>query len=175
MKTKLFILLLISLTQNVNMFAQKEHSEKINELNNKGQKEGLWTDKGTYFIDYMYFVSGKPNGIFYRIKKSTNSLVWFGELINGDYSGTYYMFSDYGHLEIEMNNFQTNTNEVPLEHHVQGIFPNCCYCVNYYPNGNKKSEGVLLFDDSPVINSFEYGEWKYYDENGKLQKNKTFK
>lgn len=35
-----------------------------------------------------------------------------------------------------------------LEHHAQGICPYRCYTISFYPNGSKKTEGVLLWDES---------------------------
>jgi len=176
MKTQIIRLsiLLITLFVSYPTFAQKEFVGKINQANKQGKKEGLWIENNTHYIDYMYYHNGNPNGMFYRIKKTNNSLVWLGELSNGDYSGIYYMFSDYGHLIEEMKDFQKNIKK-SIEHQTQGICHFSCYCINYYPNGNKKSEGTLLFDDTPVMDSFEYGEWKYYDENGNLTKTKVFK
>ena len=43
----------------------------------------------------------------------------------------------------------------------------------YYPNGNIKEEGTVLWTEDPNMDdSVEYGEWKYYDENGNLIKTK---
>ena len=44
---------------------------------------------------------------------------------------------------------------------------------SYYPNGNIEKEGMLLCTEGPWMDdSVEYGEWKYYDENGNLIKTK---
>ena len=54
-------------------------------------------------------------------------------------------------------------------HKAQGICPYQCYSISYHPNGYKQSEGILLWDVSPdADNTFEYGEWKYYDDKGEL-------
>jgi len=157
---------------NQTIISQKDYADKTNQLNSQGQKEGLWVEDDENDIDYIYFHNGEANGMFYRIKKCNNSLTWFGELSNGEYVGTYYIFSDYGHLIFACNNFTKNTDSISLSN----IVPESkCYCINYYPNGFVESEGFLLFSDSPSFDSFEYGEWKYYDENGKLTETKVFK
>ena len=54
-------------------------------------------------------------------------------------------------------------------HKAQGICPYQCYSISYHSNGYKQSEGILLWDVSPDADStFEYGEWKYYDDQGEL-------
>lgn len=53
-----------------------------------------------------------------------------------------------------------------------------CYTITYYPNGNIQNEGTLLWSEGEAPESdfsVEYGEWKYYDENGKLIKTRNFK
>ena len=48
-----------------------------------------------------------------------------------------------------------------------------CHYRSYYPNGNIEKEGMLLCTEGPWMDdSVEYGEWKYYDENGNLIKTK---
>lgn len=178
MKIKIikYLFLLIMMFVNHFVFAQKEFSDKINLFNIQGQKEGLWIEKSTYYIDYMYFCNGKPNGMFYRVKKSTNSLIYFGELTNGEYSGIWYYFSDYGHLLALQKDFKKNDKPIPAEHYARGDCPYQCYSITYYPNGVKKSEGILLWNEDPESDlTFEYGEWKYYDETGELIKTKVFK
>jgi len=157
--------------ENINK-SKKEFDGKVNLLNTKGQKEGLWIEDNTNYKGYTYFHKGKPNGIFYCIKKWNNSLIWFGEDPNGEYSGTYYMFDDDGHLMYICKNFKPNKSSISLS---TTIPESKCYCINYYPNGYVESEGILLFSDSPVVDSFEYGEWKYYDENGNFKETKVFK
>lgn len=105
-----------------------------------------------------------------------NELVSMGEYKNDIETGIWYIFGDYGHLLMMQSDFQKNTYQIPLEHHAQGICPYRCYSISFHPNGSKKSEGVLLWDESADSDFvFEYGEWKYYDESGELIKIKEFK
>ncbi len=43
------------------------------------------------------------------------------------------------------------------------------YVVRYYPIGVIKEEGTAVYEDIE-IDSLKIGEWKYYDESGKLTK-----
>lgn len=46
---------------------------------------------------------------------------------------------------------------------------NICYNTNYYENGKIESSGkVQLVDDKTEIHWFYFGDWLYYDKNGKL-------
>jgi len=172
MKTKIITMLCFIFICVANLNAQQGYADKINQFNAKRQKEGLWVEDAKYFTYYTNFRNGKSNGVFYSINKSNNSLSQFGELTNGEYSGTFYMFSDYGQVEYICKNFAPNKDSISLS----TIIPDTkCYCINYYPNGSIESEGTLLFSDSPVVDSFEYGEWKYYNEDGTLKETKVFK
>lgn len=166
----LFALVVFSLSA----YAQKEFANTSNQVNKQGQKEGLWIQDNKNFIDYEYYHGGKHNGLFYRVRKSNNSLVWLGELVKDSYTGKFLMFSDYGHLITEMKDFQANSYSIPDIHNAKGVCRFRCICTNFYPNGTKKSEGILLFDDSPENDCFEYGEWKYFDESGQQTKTKVF-
>lgn len=176
MKTSImkYVILLIMTFISHFAFAQKEYAEKINQLNDKGQKEGFWKEDLKYQTEEAYYHNGLKSGTYkaYRDEK----LAYFGEFDNGEMSGIWYYFGDYGHLIMIQKDFKKNNKPTPTEHHSQGICPYQCYCINYYPNGIKKSEGILLWKEDPESDfTFEYGEWKYYDETGKLIKTKIFK
>ena len=178
MKTKTFIMLITSfILFQMSVYAQKGYADKVNQLNSNGQKEGLWIDRDTQNDKcYSYYKNGVQNGVNWCVDKAKNLISSFGEYSNGEHSGTWYYFGDYGHLMMIQKDFQPNTYETPLEHHAQGICPYRCYCIEYYPNGNKESEGILLWDISPQSDfTFEYGEWKYYNEDGTLKETKVFK
>ena len=177
MKTKTFIMLITSfILFQMSVYAQKGYADKVNQLNSNGQKEGLWVDTIKKIrLHEVYYKNGIKSGIFkqYNLK---GKLFIFGEYCEGKECGTWYYFGDYGHLLMIQKDFQENTYKTPSEHHAQGVCPYRCYCIEYYPNGNKESEGILLWDISPQSDfTFEYGEWKYYNEDGKLIKTKEFK
>lgn len=39
----------------------------------------------------------------------------------------------------------------------------------------KKSKGLLLFDKNPEFESFKYGIWTYYDEDGTIKEKRMLK
>ena len=169
--------MLVLFSQTV--LSQKGYADKINQYNAKGQKEGLWKENtGQNWRTETYYHNGKRNGIFKELSISRGELITFGEYRNDTIAGTWCYFGDYGHLMMIQNDFQKNTYPTPAIHHVQEKEP-CpfrCYCIEYYPNGNKESEGILLWDDDPESDfTFEYGEWKYYNEDGTLKETKVFK
>ena len=78
-----------------------------------------------------------------------------------------------------LNDFSKNTYSTINEGDGTKYTPDYnCHMISYYLNGNIKEEGLLLWSEgeSPESDfSIEYGEWKYYDENGNLTEKKTFK
>lgn len=161
-------------------FAQNGYEGKINLYNNKGQKEGLWKeDINKYWRTETYYHNGKKNGIYKKFSTRKNGLESFGEYRNDTITGTWYHFGDYGHLMMTFSEFAKNTHPVINENNEEKYIPDYkCYMISYYPNGRKKEEGLLLWNEgeSPESDfSVEYGEWKYYDENGDLIKMHVFK
>lgn len=176
MKKKILVLLIISFFLfYTDVFAQNGYVDKINQLNNNTKKEGLWIKEDKYHKYFMYYLDGILNGPYYVINTTKNVLSCFGQFLNGEYSGTWYYFGDYGHLMMIQKDFRKNTYIVPKEHNSTIICPHRCYCITYYSNGGIESEGILLWDEDPESDfTFEYGEWKYYDQNGNLTKMKMF-
>ena len=170
----IFILFLMSFY----VHAQKDYSNKINQLNDKGQREGFWVDSSKYRIREIYYKNGIESGLFkqYNLK---GRLLTFGEYCEGKMCGTWYYFGDYGHLIMALKDFSTNTYPIIDEGTGKKYTPDYkCYSISYYANGNIKDEGLLLWSegDAPESDfSREYGEWKYYDETGVLIKTKEFK
>ena len=162
-----------------NTFAQQEYMNKINQMNDKGQKEGLWVDTiHKIRLQEVYYKSGIKSGIFkqYNLK---GKLLIFGEYSEGKMCGTWYHFEQDGHLIMIFKDFAKNTYSIINEGDGKEYIPDYkCYMTSYYPNGNVKDEGLLLWNEgeSPESDfSVEYGEWKYYDESGNLTKTKIFK
>jgi antitoxin component YwqK of YwqJK toxin-antitoxin module len=178
MKIKLLVTVLICFALNANVFSQKGYTEKINQLNSKGQKEGFWVDSTKYRIKETYFRNDVLSGIYkeYNIK---GRLLIFGEYKNGLMCGTWYYFTKDGHLWFIFKDFAKNLYAILNEGNGKKYIPDYkCYSISYYLNGNVQSEGLLLWSEgeSPESDfSVEYGEWKYYDDTGKLTKTKVFK
>ena len=174
MKTKILILALIGLAINIQTFPQIKDASQINQYNADGKKDGFWKEDLGYQFEETYYHNGLKNGIFKAYRNG--KLSYFGEYKNGGMCGTWYYFDDFGGLVGIQKEFQKNDKLIPAVHRASGIAEEQCYTISFYPNGVKESEGILLWDESPESDmTFEYGEWKYYDEQGNLIKTKIFK
>ena len=49
-----------------------------------------------------------------------------------------------------------------------------CHSIDYYPSGAVKSEGYMVCDEDFMVDFWEIGEWKYYDEAGNLIKTEDY-
>jgi len=158
------------------LFAQTEGKDNLNQLNAYGQKEGLWCEVDSHSINYTYYKNGTEDGISYTIMKDSHLLRWFVKKKEGKYVELYF-FSDDGHLEMTLLNFQDNFLPVPKSRRAylgEEIPPFSCNYKLYYPNSHIKEEGILLSYDEPIFESCEYGEWKYYNEEGELYEIKIY-
>ena len=171
---KLFfsILFLLGVIIPLEGFCQREYVDRINEYNDKGQKDGYWIEDGFRLVE-CYYKDGIKDGICKTFSPNRN-LTFFSAFKEGLLTGPLYHFGDKGHLILIQDDFTLNDFPITIEGKKQ-IPPNRCYTINFHPNGRAKSEGILLYyEDSMLDNTFEYGEWKYYDESGNLIETKNF-
>lgn len=159
------------------IYAQKNDLTK-NQLNSMKCKDGLLIDTIHNIIRETYYKNGIESGVFKQYNSERKLLV-FGEYCEGKMCGTWYFFETTGHLLFLLKNFSTNTYAITNEGNGKMYVPDYkCYSISYYPNGNIKNEGVLLWAEgqSPESDlSREYGEWKYFNKNGELVSVKEFK
>ena len=181
MKTRVVLILAICFSLfNFVVLAQNGYEDKVNRYNHNEQKEGLWKENTSkYWRTETYYQNGKKNGIYKKFSTRRNELELFGEYRNDTITGTWYHFGDYGHLMMTFSEFTKNIHSIITGNNKGKYTPDYkCYMTSYYPNGRKKEEGLLLWNEgeSPESDfSVEYGEWKYYDENGNLIEVKVFK
>lgn len=178
MMYRILILLLVGSCLCFSVSGQKKHLNKINQLNINGKKDGLWVDSTKYWIHETYYKNGVLSGV-YKERNMKGQLSTFGEYKEGKRSGKWFFFENSGHLVMVFQDFANNTFSVINEGNNKRYIPDYkCYTISYHPNGNIESEGLLLWSegDAPESDmSIEYGEWKYYDSEGKLIKTKVFK
>jgi hypothetical protein len=142
---------------------------EINKHDHEGFRTGLWIENQGQQTKFCFYQKGTLDGPCWIVSANKKRLYSFGEFSNGEYSGVWYDFGDDGTLLSMQKDFKKTTCEIPQKHKAQGTCPYQCYSISYHPNGHKQSEGILLWDVSPDADStFEYGEWKYYDKEGKL-------
>ena len=194
MKTKTILLLLLCLSfstctffqkksvptnpqsSNVTTKTQNEYADKINQYDNNGQKVGFWSDTIDGYIIQCYYKNGVKSGLF-KWYSEYGYLSSFGEYENGQMCGTWYDFYHTGQLVSIMKNFEKNTDTIYNNLNEAFVPDHKCYTISFHLNGNVKDEGALLWyegDDPESDMSIEYGEWKYYDEDGNLIKTKIF-
>ena len=85
-------------------------------------------------------------------------------------------FYDYtGQIQIAVKDIAPNNTPVPetSKTYCPGkLFEFSGNCSGFYESGNKQESGVYFFDEDPIIDYYEYGEWKKYDDFGKSIHNK---
>ena len=178
MDAKRIIMLLTFIVISANMFSQVSGSFKLNQFNEQGLKDGLWIERSNVVICEIYYDNGVESGVFKQFS-TDGRLQIFGEYKDGQRSGTWYFFENDGSLVMVFKDFDKNTFSVTREYDGVKYTPDYkCYFISYHHNGKKESEGILLWpegDYPETDGSVEYGEWKYYDETGKLTKTVVFK
>lgn len=174
MDTKLFLSVLFFLGTIFPFkgFGQQDFAGRVNEYDEKGQKDGYWIEDGFRIVE-CYYKDGVKDGIC-KIFSPNRNLTFFSVFEEGKLVGPHYSFGDKGHLISIQKNFVLNTYSVTVGEQKQ-VPPNRCHTTFFHPNGRIASEGIMLFDGDPMGDfTFEYGEWKYYDDSGNLTETKNF-
>jgi hypothetical protein len=140
----------------------------MNQLNAAGEKEGYWvTENGRQRIE-TYYHKGKKSGVFKSLW--ANKLSCIGVYQDDIECEKWYYFGDYGQLLCMETDFQENTDSIKLDDGKVYTPDSRCYRIQYYDNGHKKREGNVYYftKGDREIEWIEYGEWKYYNEEGNL-------
>ena len=192
MKTKYFVLILCAMSlisscispskkqSNNCVSPQEEQSENIlctdyNITDANGKKQGLWIEESGRTRIERHYKDGIRSGVYKQFFAGKLSIL--GEYTNDKESGIWYIYDNervWMTFENHAQNYDTITREWDKKRYVPDYK---CYSKAYYPNGNIKDEGWLLWNEgeSPESDlSIEYGEWKYYDEEGNLVRTKVF-
>lgn len=88
----------------------------------------------------------------------------------------YYVYIDRGHVVMSFYDFHSIPQRKSFTARNQGyidcMFNKSCSYISYYDSGIVKSKGTLIYMEGsqPEVDSIEYGDWYYYDENGLLLK-----
>lgn len=169
------IMVVCLLTQTSIVIAQSTFADNINQVDSVGLREGLWIEEYGQLKRFNYYQRGILNGPCWITSTYSKRLLAYGEFFMGTYSGTWYSFDDNGILLSIQKDFKKVSVQIPAIHRIEGFCSSQCYHISFYPNGSKKSEGILLWDVSPDSDfTFEFGEWKYYDNKGRLTCIKRF-
>ncbi|GEM_PF-1737720 len=86
-----------------------------------------------------------------------------------------YFYEDIGQILLAVTDIEENKIPVPKNSKIYCpgyLFEYRGNCFGFYKSGNKKDLGVCFYDEDPIIDYFEYGEWEKYDDFGKVIHNK---
>lgn len=169
-KIEIGIIMVVCLfTQTSIVIAQSTFADNINRVDSVGLREGLWIEEYGQLKRFNYYQRGILDGPCWITSTCSKRLLAYGEFFMGTYSGTWYNFDDDGILLSIQKDFKKVSVQIPVIHKTEGFCSYQCYHISFYPNGSKKSEGILLWETSPDSDfTFESGEWKYYDNKGRL-------
>lgn len=168
-KLGIIMLMICLFSQASIIMAQSTLAVNINQVDSVGLREGLWIEEYGQQKRFSYYQRGILNGPCWITSTCSNHLLAYGEFFKGAYSGTWYSFDDDGILLSIQKDFKKVNVQIPIIHKTEGFCSYQCYHISYYPNGSKESEGILLWETSPDSDfTFEFGEWKYYDNKGRL-------
>lgn len=139
---------------------------KSNQYDANGQKHGLWIENGWE----SHYKHGKLNGVFVSYGKINNKIFFVGEYTEDEPTGTWYMFSEDGIPLSKMFDIIKNDTIVIGDNkkimRYKPVYK--AHWVDYYPSGGIQGEGILLFDEDPLLEFYNYGMWTYYDEEGEV-------
>ena len=162
-------------TSNIYLQAMAESPKNKNTFNrydDNGNKTGLWIEEDEYNQTKIgHYINGELNGmVVYYYYGRLDAIFNYS---NGIPSGHWYYFGDLSDLIGERIDIIPNS-EIQLKFPHSGvIIPDSkCYSIEYYPNGIIAAEGIGLFCGFGEADGdfWEYGEWKYYNEDGSLKK-----
>lgn len=150
---------------------------EINQKDAKDRKNGLWIEDYPDSHWELRYKNGIFHGVFVGYGKYQNKICVVGEYFDGEPVGTWYYFTEDGMPFYKVYNFMKNdTIIIGDDKYLMKYKPiYMAWKVYYYPSGNKKSEGLLLFDEDPEFESFKYGIWSYYDEDGTMVEKRMHK
>ena len=175
MRNILVVLILCLSCQTIKVKSQNAPIVEFNQFNENGVRKGLWIENKGQRTEFKYYKNGILDGPCWIMSSNDNHVLAIGRFENSKYAGVWYNFDDEGHLLSVQKNFKETIIQIPSKHKANGFCSNLCYCIHYYSNGFIKSEGLLLWNVSPDSDfTFEYGEWKYYNDDGTLMYTKNW-
>ena len=120
------------------------------------------------------YENNKLNGISIGFDKTTSprKIRSVGTYKNDIPTGTWIYFDDEGNVALMITDIKKNDSVQidPKYYYFENNKPNyIAYKVDFYSSGIVKTEGFIAFDeDFNGDDCYEFGEWKYYNKEGKL-------
>lgn len=170
---KKIVIILFAMFPSILSFSQQIEPAR-NKFDVNDKKTGLWITQDRCWQSFAYYKNGKKDGVSYEVNTHYGTLTYFVRYSNGEYVEIFTFDDASGALLCREYNFRKLEIDLksPYKDWTWDKAPDrICHSVEYYPNGNIKEEGDLIFwSDSDIeIDSIEYGEWKYYNEDGTIK------
>jgi len=145
----------------------------INQTDRQGRKQGLWIEDNG--LKEAYYLNGKKNGVYKSYLKKTRKLEALGWYEQDKPTGNWYYFDETSHLFLSEQILGANKNlKVKNDEGNFILLPFQSYVKLYHKNGLVAKEGSALYDESIETDFYMHGNWKYYDEAGKLIKEENY-
>lgn len=158
--------------------AHFDFGQVINQHDSLCRKEGLWIENVDDYILFEWFSEGRKNGISFSLKVSTNTLAWFDYYVYGDFKALIRLCdgtdndSSYTLGSVQSIYIGGINKEYQVVKQDDSSFSPYykAYAKYFYPNGQTKSEGFLVWDkgESVVNDSKAYGKWRHFDREENL-------
>lgn len=144
-----------------------------NQKDKQGRKQGLWIEDNG--LKEVYYLNGKKNGVYKSYFKKTGKLEALGWFEQDKQTGNWYYFDETSRLFLSEQILGENKNiKVKNDEGNLILLPFQSYAKLYHKNGLVAKEGTALYDESIEIEFYMHGNWKYYDEAGKLIKEENY-
>lgn len=170
---KKIVIILYTVFSSILSFSQQiEPARNTFDVNDK--KTGLWITQDRCWQSFAYYKDGKKDGVSYEVNTHYGTICNFVRYSNGEYVEIFTFNDKTGVLlsrEYDFREFEIDLKS-PYKDWTWDKAPDrICHSVEYYPNGYIKAEGDLIFwyDSDIEIDSIEYGEWRYYNEDGSIK------
>ncbi len=148
-------------------------TDRVNRFNEKGEKFGLWIIGETTPAE-IYYKNDVADGI-YKAFFQNGMLDCIGEYHNDLPIGSWLFFDELGFLVMKISEIKINT--VKFKNSASILIKPKYYSLFkfYYKNGLISQQGHCFSNDINDFESIKEGKWKFYSEQGILQKEETFK
>jgi antitoxin component YwqK of YwqJK toxin-antitoxin module len=145
----------------------------INQTDRQGRKQGLWIEDNG--LKEVYYLNGKKNGVHKSYFKKTGKLEALGWYEQDKPTGNWYYFDETSRLFLSEQILSENKKlKVKNDEGNFILMPFQSYVKLYHKNGLVAKEGTALYDEDVLIDFYMHGNWKYYDEAGKLIKEENY-
>ncbi|MBD5366876.1 MAG: hypothetical protein HDR82_07705 [Bacteroides sp.] len=150
-------------------------TKNTNQLDNKGNKTGVWIIERSDIVEVAYYKDGLKNGLWRQFMKKNGEyrLNYEAYYLNGYSYGFKIAYDEDGNVAWIETNMSENTNFIDNQakffkgYHPDFISKQAFYNY-YYPNGTLKAYGWTLKadDDSEQIDEDFVGDWYFFTETG---------